>query len=183
MSLALDVFFAKRQLRYGNDCPNVFPDDYEPPAMEPVKVDWTWLERYSLEKLSGDELLAIWEQLGSHNGCRGMKDIIRRRLKQIGKRVRLGRRRKAKTLRPPKSPDLPKRAEYVPIVPVRTIIPKRDVVRAKLLDLLSRRPPQFPPQPQVQDGDIVQTENGKLTAFRYNPASGSYDALRIFPSP
>ena len=42
MSLALDVFFAKKQLRYGNDCPKVFPDDYEPPPMEPVKVDWTW---------------------------------------------------------------------------------------------------------------------------------------------
>lgn len=167
MSLALDVFFAKKQLRYGNDCPNVFPDDYEPPVMEPVKVDWTWLERLSLEKLSGDELLAIWEQIGYHNGCRGMKDIIRARLKQIGKKVRLGRHRKAKAPKPP-DPPKPATVEYVhPVIPVRTIIPKRDVVRAKLLDLLSRGPPRA----QVQDGDIVQAG----AVFRYNPVTGSYD--------
>lgn len=169
MSLALDVFFAKRQLRYGSDCPNCFPDDYEPPAMEPVKVDWTWLERYSLEKLSGDELLAIWEQLGYHSGCRGVKDIIRKRINLIGKKVRLGRRAKAKTPKPPESP-IPREiaaVEHVRPVEYRTIIPKIIVVRLKLLDLLSKGPPRA----QEQEGDIVQN----ATVFRYNPVSGNYD--------
>src|SRR5262245_27996993 len=87
----LDGFIASRFLRHA-DLPNVWPDDYTPPVMEPIKVDESWIELRSLENLRGDELEAILQTYSYANHCQWLGRMLRKRLNQL--RVRGGRRRR-----------------------------------------------------------------------------------------